>query len=97
MELEGLNLRLEPHATARSKAVAKVEFIPGSVIVVAQPLTTVLLPVEKEQRCDLCHRRPQHNSRLLKCTGCASHWYCDVQCTSLASCITNTFPEASSI
>ena len=97
MELEGLNLRLEPHATARSKAVAKVEFIPGSVIIVAQPLTTVLLPVEKEQRCDLCHRRPQHNNRLLKCTGCTSHWYCDVQCTSLASCITNTFPEASSI
>ena len=94
---EGLNLCLEPHATARNKAVAKFELIPGSIIVVAQPLTTVLLPVEKEQRCDLCHRRPQQNSRLLKCTGCASHWYCDVQCTSLAHCNVSPFPEVSSI
>jgi hypothetical protein len=97
MGLESLKLLLEPHATARNKAVAKTEFIPGSVIVVAQALTTVLLPVEKGQRCDLCHRRPQQNGRLLKCTGCASHWYCDVQCTSLAPCNVNTFPEVFSI
>lgn len=85
LELDGLNLRLESHATARSKVVAKIEFTLGSVIVVAQPLTTVLFPVEKEKRCDLCHRRPQDNGRgLLKCTGCASHWYCDVQCQGVA-------------
>ncbi len=97
MGFDDLNLRLEPHATARNKAVAKIEFTPGSVIVVAQPLTTALLPVEKEQRCDLCHRHPQHNGRLLKCTGCASHWYCDVLCANLAPCNTITFPKVSSI
>ncbi|KAH9042064.1 SET domain-containing protein [Lactarius pseudohatsudake] len=82
--LDSLNLRLDPHAISRNKAVAKIEFIPGSIVAVAQPLTTALLPVEKEQRCDLCHNRPQHNGRLLKCTGCASHWYCDVQCQGVA-------------
>ncbi|KAH9065349.1 SET domain-containing protein [Lactarius vividus] len=69
MGLDSLNLRLDPHAIARNKAVAKIEFTPGSVIAVSQSLTTALLP---------------HNDRLLKCTGCASHWYCDVQCQGVA-------------
>ena len=93
MELNDLNICLEPHATARSKAVAKTVFIPGSIILVAQPLTTVLLPIEKKHRCDLCHQRPPDDGRLLKCTGCASHWYCDARCANLAFCNTNTFPN----
>ncbi|KAI0304357.1 hypothetical protein B0F90DRAFT_1704858 [Multifurca ochricompacta] len=84
MELENPNLRLEPHATARNKAVAKIELLQGSVIIVSQPITTVLLAGENHGRCNFCHKLPTRNDRLFKCTGCASFWYCDTECQGSA-------------
>ncbi|KAI0269910.1 hypothetical protein BC834DRAFT_922711 [Gloeopeniophorella convolvens] len=81
---EDSNVRLEPDIIARDKAVARLGFSPGSVITVARPLVTAILPSEKQKRCDYCHRIPDHDTSLFKCTGCASHWYCDAQCQSLS-------------
>ncbi|KAJ6477438.1 hypothetical protein C8R47DRAFT_1020498 [Mycena vitilis] len=72
---------LEPRAgSSRSQAVATKDLVAGALIVSCEALTTVLLPEEKGQRCDTCHRT---FPRLQKCTGCASYWYCDPECQTL--------------
>ncbi|KAJ6584993.1 hypothetical protein B0H19DRAFT_405427 [Mycena capillaripes] len=74
-------VKLEPHTgSARSQAVATKRLTAGSLIVSCEALTTVLLPQEKGQRCDACHRKVP---RLQKCTGCASYWYCSTNCQAL--------------
>ncbi|KAF7365209.1 Carboxylic ester hydrolase [Mycena venus] len=74
-------VKLEPHAgSGRSQAVATKRLSAGSPIVTCEALTTVLLPQEKSQRCDACHRK---SPRLQKCSGCASYWYCSTGCQTL--------------
>jgi hypothetical protein len=71
---------LSPHSTARDQAIAKTNLSPGSVIVSVEALATALMQSEKGRRCDECHIRQSEDVRLRKCTGCASHWYCGVDC-----------------
>ncbi|KAJ7784556.1 hypothetical protein B0H16DRAFT_1492964 [Mycena metata] len=75
-----INVRLEPHASGRSQAVATKRLAAGSLIVSCDALTTVLLPQEKGQRCDACHTR---SPGLRKCSGCAAYFYCSTQCQNL--------------
>jgi len=73
-------IRLAPHPTARSKAVATTHLPVGSVIITIPSVVTVLLASEKGRRCDTCFRLTSEQCQLRRCTGCASYWYCDMQC-----------------
>jgi hypothetical protein len=72
------NLKLSPDASARSKACATREHSPGSLVISTESLATVLFQSEKGRRCDACHGL---RSNLQRCTGCASYWYCGLECT----------------
>jgi hypothetical protein len=74
-------LELQDDARARSRAVASKTIAAGSVILSDSYLAAVLLPSEKGRRCDTCYRMSKDKA-LRKCSGCASYWYCDTNCTS---------------
>ena len=74
------SLDLVPHPTARDKCIAKIFLKEGLCIFTEPAFSTILLPSEKAQRCDNCFRLPSGNTRLQRCTGCGSYWYCDAQC-----------------
>lgn len=74
-------LEVQPHPLARDKAIASIKILQGSNIISVPALTSVLLAAEKGRRCDNCHSRPPLEGTFLhRCAGCASFWYCDVQC-----------------
>ncbi|KAH7915857.1 hypothetical protein BJ138DRAFT_1141031 [Hygrophoropsis aurantiaca] len=77
------NVGLEPHPTARDKAVAKNVLRTGSLILSIPSLATILLPTEKGQRCDCCFSSQSSGVTLRRCTGCASYWYCGTKCQTL--------------
>lgn len=71
------SFQLRPHPTARSQAIVTESIPAGTVVLITHPLSTVLLPSEKEKRCDTCLRP---SSSLKRCTGCRSYFYCDKSC-----------------
>ncbi|KIK52040.1 hypothetical protein GYMLUDRAFT_50106 [Collybiopsis luxurians FD-317 M1] len=73
------NVYLEPHPTARERCMASIPFSAGDIILSSPSFVDVLLPAEKGQRCDNCHRFLGSGS-LKRCTGCASFFYCDQAC-----------------
>ncbi|CAL1713172.1 unnamed protein product [Somion occarium] len=73
-------IRLSDHPFARNQATASQPIHPGQVIFATLPLTTALLPSTEGQRCDNCHCLANDRVALLKCSGCASFWYCGVNC-----------------
>ena len=74
-------IQLQDDARARGRAVASKFLAAGSVVPSDSCLTAVLLPSEKGRRCDACYRMSKDRA-LRKCSGCASYWYCDTDCTS---------------
>ncbi|KAL0961154.1 hypothetical protein HGRIS_006126 [Hohenbuehelia grisea] len=78
------SLRLESHLEARNKAVAARNISAGAVVLSTPGFATVLLPSEKGRRCDACHL-PGGGQRqaILRCSGCASYFYCDSSCQKL--------------
>lgn len=85
------SLSLQHHQTARDKTVSTCRLPAGTVILSVRSLTSILIPKEKGRRCDFCHScTPQDRSRLQRCTGCASYWYCDSKCTHDPSETLNT-------
>ncbi|KAJ7175867.1 hypothetical protein C8R46DRAFT_1174602 [Mycena filopes] len=69
-----LNVRLEPHPSGRSQAVATRGLVAGSLIISFDALTTVLLPQEKGQRCDTCH---------MSVADVQAYFYCSTKCQNL--------------
>ncbi|GJJ13275.1 hypothetical protein Clacol_007526 [Clathrus columnatus] len=67
------SLALQPHPTARSKAVVTENVSAGTILLTTSPLSTVLIQQEKGRRCDLCLLP---NENLRRCTGCKAYWYC---------------------
>jgi hypothetical protein len=86
-------LRLEPHPSARSRAVSECGFRPGSIIVSESAMSTILFPSEKGRRCDACHSLQP----LRKCSGCVSYWYCGTECERISSGITPTITFCASL
>ncbi|EMD39855.1 hypothetical protein CERSUDRAFT_122028 [Gelatoporia subvermispora B] len=81
MSIESMNqVRLAPHPTTRSKAVASSSLAAGSIVLSAPALSTTLLQSEKGRRCDACHRLESVSVKLLRCAGCAAYWYCGKPC-----------------
>jgi hypothetical protein len=74
-------IKLQDDARARSRAVASNILPAGSVVLSDSCLAAALLPSEKGRRCDACYRMSKDKA-LRKCSGCASYWYCDTDCTS---------------
>lgn len=77
------HIRLDAHPTARDKAVAASDISPGSVVLEVPSMVVSLLPSDKGRRCDFCLCSGTSEIRLAKCTGCASYWYCGLQCQTL--------------
>ncbi|GJE99629.1 SET domain-containing protein [Phanerochaete sordida] len=74
------NVHLAPHPIARTQATAARLLRAGAIVLAAPALTTALIPSQKGERCDHCHRAPAEGRRLSKCTGCAAFWYCGTAC-----------------
>ncbi|KAI6014668.1 hypothetical protein EDC04DRAFT_2578659 [Pisolithus marmoratus] len=72
------NIVLQAHPTARDKAVSEIRVSAGTVLAVIPGLAQIVVGAEKGRRCDYCLISAE--DRLRRCTGCASYWYCDVQC-----------------
>ncbi|EIW81423.1 SET domain-containing protein [Coniophora puteana RWD-64-598 SS2] len=80
-ELSSLQgVRLEPHPTARNKAVTSRSFSPGDCILTVRAFATALIPSFKGKRCDRCLRLESSGIDLKRCSGCASYYYCGPQC-----------------
>ncbi|KAL4075138.1 hypothetical protein V8B97DRAFT_1867380 [Scleroderma yunnanense] len=75
-------LALRPHPTARDKTVSTTKLLAGTPILTVPCLSKVLLPDQKQYRCDFCFRipDPDHDNPLRRCTGCVSYLYCDNKC-----------------
>ncbi|TBU44468.1 SET domain-containing protein [Dichomitus squalens] len=73
-------LRLDPHPTARNAAVAKTPIKAGSTIMSVPAFSTCLLLTEKGRRCDGCYMLKSEAVELMRCSGCASSWYCGTTC-----------------
>lgn len=57
------------HPTARSQALSLNDLVAGDSIMTTTPLSAILLPSEKGNRCDNCFVRRQ----VQKCSGCGSY------------------------
>ncbi|KAF7299584.1 hypothetical protein HMN09_00963700 [Mycena chlorophos] len=74
-------VKLEPRAgPCRSQAVATSKISPGASIMTCASVATILLPREKNRRCDFCHILA---AKLLRCSGCAEYFYCGAKCQTL--------------
>lgn len=73
-------IRLDPHPTGRSEAIARRSLAAGTVVATSSSLSTCLLPSEKGQRCDECHVHKSDTLSLMRCSRCASFWYCGTSC-----------------
>ena len=89
------NVRLEPHPTARSKAVSRCYLSPGSTIVLIPALSTILLPSEKGRRCDSCHLVQRRDRPLRRCSACAAYWYCSAKCEARGGSDSMSSPSSS--
>ncbi|KAI0786817.1 SET domain-containing protein [Abortiporus biennis] len=70
---------LGDHPAARSQALAHVPIQAGCALFSEEALVTTLFSTQKGLRCDYCHASSTQ-TRLLKCSGCASFWYCNGEC-----------------
>ncbi|KAG2338234.1 SET domain-containing protein [Suillus weaverae] len=77
------HVRLEAHTTARDKAVAASDISPGSIVLEVPSMVVLLLSSGKGRRCDFCLCTGASEIRLARCAGCASYWYCGLQCQTL--------------
>ncbi|KAJ7672720.1 hypothetical protein B0H17DRAFT_1183338 [Mycena rosella] len=66
-------VKLEPHASGRSQAVATKKLSAGSLIVSCEALSTILLPAEKGERCDACNRKSAQLQKFCQALQWQSH------------------------